>query len=107
MERPRATLQELLRLLPELDELEEVRASLASASAPDPARQWTGSSLYATVDRRVLAGEELDGVVAEAERVVKEEVGALFGAVREALRRYTAGDDEGAARALIALGEQR
>lgn len=107
MARPQPTLRELLRLLPDLDELEEVRASLASASAPDPAQRWAGSSLYATVDQRVLAGAELEVAVAEAERAAREQVEGLFGAVREALRSYTAGDDVGAARALIALGEQR
>ena len=65
MARTVATLQDVLRLLPELEEREELRASLTGASRPDSARQWARSGALATVDARVVTQDAVARVVDE------------------------------------------
>jgi tetratricopeptide (TPR) repeat protein len=101
-----ATVQELFRLLPDLEELEALRASLASAAAPDPSRQWDRAGRYGTVDGRVASRAAVEGAVDEAERLMRERLESLFGTVRALLGGFWSADDASVARALIAEGER-
>jgi tetratricopeptide (TPR) repeat protein len=106
MARSEATLQSILRLLPDLEELEGLRASLAGIAQPDRAREWARSSAFATVDGRVVRPGAVDAVVDQAERALHERVEELFAGIRPLLDAFWSGDEVGAARQLIALGER-
>ena len=106
MPRTVATLQDILRLLPEMEELEGLRASLTGVARPDAARQWARSGAFSTVDGRVVTPDSVARVVEEAEAALHQRVEALFAALRPVLGAYWAGDERRAARDLIALGEQ-
>jgi tetratricopeptide (TPR) repeat protein len=101
-----ATLQDVLRLLPELEELEGLRAWLTGVARPDAARQWSRSGAFATVDGRVVTPDAVTEVLDEAERAMHERVEALFAALRPVVGAYWAGDERKAAHELIGLGEQ-
>lgn len=103
--RSQAGVDELLAVLPQLGELEVLRALIPTAGRPDPALEWTRAGSYATVDRRVVNPSALERALGDAEAAMHARVAALFGSLREVLDAFWVGDDVGLARALIAWGE--
>lgn len=106
MSRIEATVEELLGLLPDVDELELLRLRIIGAAVPDPGRAWDSSSAYATVDKRIVSAGEVDLAVREAEESLRAYVASLYEGLRPVFRAFFAGDEDHAARHLITLGEQ-
>lgn len=106
MSRTDATVEELLGLLPEVDELELLRLKIIGAAVPDPDKAWDSSSAYATVDKRIVSAEEVDRVVQEAEESLRLHIASLYEGLRPILRSYYAGNQGDAAQRLVALGEE-
>jgi tetratricopeptide (TPR) repeat protein len=101
-----ATVEELLGLLPEVDELELLRLKIIGAAVPDPGKTWDSSSAYATVDKRIVSAEEVDRAVQEAEESLRSYIASLYEGLRPIFRSYYAGHEDDAALRLVALGEQ-
>lgn len=106
MSRIEATVEELLGLLPEVDELELLRLRIIGAAVPDPGKAWDSSSAYATVDKRIVSAEDVDRAVREAEESLKAFITSLYEGLRPVFAAYYGGREDEAARRLIALGEQ-
>jgi tetratricopeptide (TPR) repeat protein len=101
------TIEQLNRLLPPLEELEELRLFISAAAELDPDKQWAGSRAFATFDKRVISRECLEQAVSEAESVLHEHVKSLFAALRPLLHTRWEGGDADAAYRLIELGERQ
>lgn len=106
MSRIDATVEELLGLLPEVDELELLRLKIIGAAVPDPDKEWDSSSAYATVDKRIVSAADVDRVVQEAEESLRSYIASLYEGLRPVLRSYYAGNMDDAALRLVLLGEQ-
>ena len=106
MSRIEATVEELLGLLPEVDELELLRLRIIGAAVPDPGKEWDSSSAYATVDKRIVSADDVDRAVQEAEESLRSHIASLYEGLRPVFRSYYAGHEGDAALRLVALGEQ-
>ncbi|HEU0052262.1 MAG TPA: tetratricopeptide repeat protein, partial [Longimicrobium sp.] len=106
MTRSEATVEEILDLLPDIEELELLRLRIVRAAVPDPEKAWDGSSEYATIDKRIVGAEAVESAVEEAERALRTYIELLHDGLRRALRGFFAGRPDEAARELVALGEQ-
>jgi tetratricopeptide (TPR) repeat protein len=104
--RTQATVEELLGMLPALDELEVLRLRLIGVASPDSTRAWDSSSAYATVDKRILTQADVERSVDEAEAALREYVESLHNGLRPLFRSFFSGDADSAARHLVALGER-
>lgn len=100
------TLEELLALLPGIGELEVLRIGLTRSAVADPTRAWDSSSVYATVDKRIVSAEAAERALDEAEAAMREYVTVLHAGLRPVLQRFYEGDADGAARHMVALGEE-
>ena len=105
MSRSEATVEELLGILPALDELEMLRLRLISVAFPDPKRAWDSSSAYATVDKRIVTPADVERSVEEADSALREYVASLHDGLRPLFRSFFSGETGDAARHLVALGE--
>lgn len=106
MNRSDATLEELLALLPDLDDLEVLRLRLVGAAVRDPGKEWDSSSAYATIDKRIVTPEAAERAITEAEEALRQYMAALHDGLRPVLRSFFDGDTAATARHLIAVGEQ-
>lgn len=97
--------EQALALLPDLDELLPLREALVEASRPDPSRAWAASEAYATVDSRLADADALRARLPEVLEAMRARVEAVYGRAVDAVRAAAAGDDAGAARALVEAGE--
>lgn len=104
--RSEATVEQLLQLLPGMEELEILRLRLIASAVPDPGKAWDSSSAYATVDKRILTPEDVMRSLDAAEAALRDYVSLLHDGLRPAFRAFFAGDAGGAARHLVALGEE-
>jgi tetratricopeptide (TPR) repeat protein len=104
--RSESTVEALLQLVPQVDELEVLRLGLVRAALPDPGRAWDSSSSYATVDKRILTPEDVDHALDQARDAVQQYVTFLHEGLRPVFRSFFEGDVDAAARHLIALGER-
>jgi tetratricopeptide (TPR) repeat protein len=98
--------EEVLALLPPLDDLEVLRLGLISSAQPDPRRTWDSSSAFATVDKRILRPDDIERALDDAEAALREYVTFLHQGLRPVLRSFFERDFDAAARHLVALGEQ-
>lgn len=105
MLRPSITIEELLRLFPDADELDELRAEILAAGAPDPAKAWEKSAEYTTVDKRIVLEARALEAVGRAEESARQRLGELFATYREAIASYFQGNPAESAFALIRLAE--
>jgi tetratricopeptide (TPR) repeat protein len=105
--RTHVNLEEIYRLLPDMEELESLRLSIAGAAVPDPEKEWDGSRAYATIDKRIVSLLELEKVMEEAEQSLHDYIASLFASFRPVLRTYWEGNDAGAANHLILLGDHQ
>lgn len=106
MSRSEATVEELLRLLPAVDELEVLRLQLMSAAVPDPDKAWDSSSSYSTVDKRILSPEEVERAVQQAQQAVLQHFSLLYEGLLPVFRSFFAGEMHETAGHLISLGER-
>ncbi|MBW3571402.1 MAG: tetratricopeptide repeat protein [Gemmatimonadetes bacterium] len=105
MSQSEATVEDLLNLLPTVEDLEMLRLHLIGVAVPDPERTWDSSSSYATVDKRILRPEDVERAIEQAEQAMVQHVTQLHKGLSPVFRSFFAGDTEAAARHLIALGE--
>jgi tetratricopeptide (TPR) repeat protein len=89
-----------------MDELEVLRLRMIAAAVPDPGREWDSSSAYATVDKRILTPEDVERSIGQAEDALRRYVAFLHDGLRPVFHSFFAGDPEGTARHLVALGER-
>lgn len=101
-----ATVEELLGLLPDVDELELLRLRIIGAAVPDPGKTWDSSSAYSTVDKRIVSADEVGRAVRDAEESLHAYVASLYQGLRPVFQAYFEQRHEDAARHLISLGEQ-
>jgi tetratricopeptide (TPR) repeat protein len=104
--RTEATVEEILGLLPDIDELEVLRLGIVRAAVPDPEKAWESSSMRATIDKRIVGADAVEQAVDEAERALIAYIQLLHGGLRPALRAYFDGRPDETAQHLITLGEQ-
>lgn len=107
MNRPEATLEELLVLLPDLDELEVLRLRLMGAAVPDVGKEWDSYTAYATIDKRVVTLEHVEHAIDESEIALQKYVTSLHAALRPIFRSFWTGSADETARHLIAFGEEQ
>ena len=105
MSRSEATVEAILGLLPDFEDLEVLRLRVVGAAVPDPQRTWDSSSNYATFDKRIVTPEAAEQALSDAEDALRQYIGILHQGLRPVFQSYFQGDEDAAARHLIALGE--
>ncbi|HVG44570.1 MAG TPA: tetratricopeptide repeat protein [Longimicrobium sp.] len=106
MIRSEATVEEILGLLPDLEDLEVFRLRLVGAAVRDPEKEWESSNTFTTIDKRIVSPEAVDTAVQEAERAVHEYVSTLHAGLPPVLQAFFTGNEAEAALRLIELGEK-
>ncbi|MFL5538168.1 MAG: tetratricopeptide repeat protein [Longimicrobiaceae bacterium] len=106
MNRSEATVEEILLLLPDLEDLEVLRLRLVSAAVRDPDKVWESSSTYTTIDKRIVTPDAVANAIEAAERAVHEYVSTLHQGLTPFFQSFFAGSDGEAALHLVALGEK-
>lgn len=106
MNRSEATVEELLGLLPDLDDLEVLRLRLVGAAVRNSEKEWESSSTITTIDKRIISPDAVEAAVNEAERVVHEYVSTLHAGLTPFFRSFFQGQDGDASMHLVALGEE-
>jgi tetratricopeptide (TPR) repeat protein len=96
------SIDQIRRLLPDVEELRPLTDGLLGRSSPDAERRWAGSGELATVGERLVSLEELETMIPSILEGVHEHLSRLYGAVAEALRALAANDHESALPALLA-----
>jgi tetratricopeptide (TPR) repeat protein len=104
--RTEATVEELLALVPEMDEMELLRLRVIAAAIPDPGRAWDSSSAYATVDKRIVSADDVERAVRDAEEAFRQYVTVLYEGLRPVFRSFYEGRGDEAAGHLVAMGER-
>lgn len=95
---------DILELLPELDELLPLLDEVAAGSESDPSRGWAGSGELETLGRRLVTGEGLrERIPALAERA-RAHAELVYRGVVASVEALAAGDREAAALALLEVG---
>lgn len=107
MERTHATVDEIFRLFPDLEELEDLRLGIAAVAHPDEERMWSKSGVFSTVDGRVIFPRDVQRVADEAETKLHQHVNDLFASLKPVFDAFWSRDAAAAAMALIAVGEQQ
>jgi tetratricopeptide (TPR) repeat protein len=97
---------ELLRLFPEVQELEEFALRVVSAGVPDPAKAWAKSSEYSTIDKRIVSPAAARQALEKAEESAVAQVEEIFRSCRTVLDHYWSGNAAEAAVALARLAER-
>ncbi|HEU4456045.1 MAG TPA: tetratricopeptide repeat protein [Longimicrobium sp.] len=105
MSRSEATVEALLGLLPDFEDLEVLRLLVVGAGVPDPQREWESWLNYATFDKRIVTQESVLRALADAEEAQRQYVSTLHQGLLPVFQSFFEGDHDGAARHLIALGE--
>lgn len=105
MNRHEATIEEILGLLPDLDELEVLRLRLVASAVRDPGKEWDSSSAYTTIDKRIVTRESAERALAEAEQALHDFVAEMHQGLRPVLHSLFDDDRAAAARHLVSLGE--
>jgi tetratricopeptide (TPR) repeat protein len=101
-----ATLEQLLGLLPGLDELEILRLQLVAAAVRDPGKEWDSSSAYTTIDKRLVDSDSAEHALQESRAALHAFVDELHDGLRPFFRSFYSGATDQAARELVALGEK-
>lgn len=104
---PTVTVESILQLIPELEELDGLRMSIIRAGVPDPAMEWSRSGALSTVDKRLLPPQDCEDAITEAERALTLAIADTFARYRQLFRDLADGKPTDAAAQLIALGEQK
>ncbi|HEX8830564.1 MAG TPA: hypothetical protein VF705_05325, partial [Longimicrobium sp.] len=101
-----ATLEQILALLPALDELEVLRLQLVASAVRDPGKEWDSSSAYTTIDKRLVDADAAEHALEEARASLHAYVDELHDGLRPCFRSFYEGQHDHAARELISLGEK-
>lgn len=101
-----ATLEQILGLLPALDELEVLRLQLVASAVRDPGKEWDSSSAYTTIDKRLVDSDSAVRALEEARASLHAFVDELHDGLRPFFRSFYAGEMDPAARELVVLGEK-
>lgn len=101
------TLELVMRLLPDEEELQGLRSAVMDASIPDPALAWSRSSDLATLDKRVLNANLIDTAIEEAEREHEAFGRRLFAGYRVLLHAFQDGRPDEVVRQLVGLAERK
>lgn len=102
----RIRVDDILELLPDLDELAPLLDEVMASAGPDPDRIWAGSGELETLGRRRVDAAALKARVPTLVEECTAHLERVFTGVAAAVEALAAGDREGAARALLAVGEQ-
>lgn len=106
MSRSEATVEKILGLLPDLEDLEVLRLRLIGAAMRDPDKEWESSRTITTIDKWIVSPEAFEAALEEAERQVQEYVSTLHAGLVPVFRAYFGGNDADAALHLVSLGEK-
>lgn len=107
MARPEATVEEIVSLLPDFDEMEVLRLRLVGVAVPDPGKAWDSSSAFTTADRRLLTPERVDAVLDDTEALLQAYLASTFAAMRPVLHAFWSGRGDEASRLLVRMGEMQ
>ncbi len=99
------SVEEIRRLLPDVEELRPLLEEVAAAARPDVERRWTASGELGTVGERRVRPEQVDGFIPEVLERVRKRTAALYGSTAEAVHALAADDPQGALDALVAGAE--
>ncbi|HET7461661.1 MAG TPA: tetratricopeptide repeat protein [Longimicrobium sp.] len=106
MSQAEATLEQILALLPSLDDLEVLRLRLVASAVRDPGKEWDGSSAITTIDKRLVDAETATHALEDARASLHAFVDELHDGLRPFFASFFGGDHDQAARDLVALGEK-
>lgn len=98
-------LGEVLLLLPELEELEDLKLGLVAAAAPDPQREWMKSAAHATTDKRLLDRAAMTEALEQAEAAMHSRVAVLFSGYGRIFQAFCEASPAECVRELVELGE--
>jgi len=101
-----ATLEQILALLPALDEFEVLRLQLVASAVRDPGKEWDGSSAITTIDKRLVDADAAEHALEEARASLHSFVDVLHDGMGAFFQSFFAGQVDQAARDLIVLGEK-
>lgn len=105
MPRSIVELASLFEALPELPELDGVRAALAGVSRADDDRSWEASSDFATLERRVVGDDAMIQALAEARAAARQRLEEIHDRARSLVEAVFAGDRGTVYAETVALGE--
>lgn len=94
-----------LSALPQTGDLLGLREALVAASREDGERAWAASRAYATVDLRLADTDAVEAQIAALADAARDRIERVMRQSVASLRALEAGDEAGAARALISAGE--
>lgn len=101
-----ASLDLLLRALPDVSGLAPLREALLAGSEPDPSLAWSTSRAYTTYDRRVISAADTQKALQEAAAAARKQIDELYAGVGDVLSSVSASDPAAVAARLIELGER-
>lgn len=96
-------LDDLLDLLPAMEELTPLLDEVAGTSVPDPGRRWAVSGDLETLGRRLVRPDQLEERIPMLVEAARARAEALYSGAAAAIRALSDGDPEGAARRLLEL----
>jgi len=100
------TVEQLLQLLPGVEELEVLRLRVISAAVPDPEREWDSSISYSTVDKRILSPEDIERSLQQSQEELEQYIALLHAGLRDVFRSFFADRPDEAALHMVTLGER-
>lgn len=96
---------QVMDILPDLDELGPILSRMLATSHPDPARTWTASGEVATVGDRIVDVARLESSVSDLADDVRDRLIRTFDAICGMSRALEEGRDGDAARILVDMAE--
>jgi tetratricopeptide (TPR) repeat protein len=99
-------LDEVRKVLPNLEELRPVMDLLVARSSPDPGRAWAASGSLGTVGERLVAADALAGTAEELAAEEHDHLKGIYVAVSRAIASLGEGDGLAAAEAFLVAAAQ-
>jgi len=95
------SVEEIRRLLPDVEELRPLLEEVDAAARPDAERRWTASGELGTVGERLVRPDQVDGLIPEVIERIRERTAALYGSAAQAIHALADDDRQGALDALV------
>jgi len=99
------SVEEIRRLLPEVEALRPLLDEVAAAARPDAERRWAGSGELGTVGERLVDPEEVDELIPGVLERMREHLATLYDSAARAIHALADDDPRAALDALLAGAE--